>query len=93
MVKDHGMPASDPTYWKTIDPTQFLNFVNVPVQIQVGTADNQVPISFSTSLRDSLRHAGKIVDYHEYSGADHNLVPDTASVMTTTIAFFNTYLK
>lgn len=93
MVKDHGTPSSNPAYWNAIDPTQFLSYISAPVQIQVGSADEDVPITFSTSLYSSLQGAGKSAMFHEYSGADHNLAPDTAAAMEATITFFNQYLK
>ncbi len=93
MMKDNGTPSTNPTYWNAVDSTKFLNFINIPVQIQVGSADEEVPTDFSLSLRDSLQNAGKAVDYHVYSGADHNFAPDTASVMASTVTFFNKYLK
>jgi uncharacterized protein len=93
IIKDHGTPASDPTYWNEIDPTQFLNFINVPVQIQVGTADEEVPTEFSVSLKNSLQKKRKSVSFIEYAGADHNLSPDTTTAMEQTVAFFNKFLK
>jgi len=93
MIEAHGAPSTDPNYWNAIDPTQFLSFINAPVQIQVGSADTEVPIDFSASLKESLQKAGKNVDYNIYPGADHNLAPDTTSAMATTVAFFNKYLK
>jgi len=93
MIKDHGTPETNPGYWNEIDPTQFLNFINAPVEIQVGTADEEVPVDFSTTLRDSLQKEGKTVVFHQYSGADHNLSPDLTSAMTEVVAFFNKYLK
>jgi dipeptidyl aminopeptidase/acylaminoacyl peptidase len=93
MVKENGTPASNPTYWNAIDPTQFLSFITAPVQIQVGSADEEVPTDFSSTLKNSLQKAGKIIDYDVYPGADHNLAPDTASAMATTVTFFNKYLK
>jgi fermentation-respiration switch protein FrsA (DUF1100 family) len=76
-----------------IDRTKYLQDINAPVQIQVGTADTAVPPGFSSSLRDELQSAGKAVDYHEYLGADHNLSPDTQAALSETVAFFNKYLK
>lgn len=93
MVKEHGTPSTDPTYWNAIDPTQFINFITIPVQIQVGNADTEVPPEFSSTLDISLQKAGKIVDYHIYPGADHNLSPDTSSAMEETVSFFDKYLK
>lgn len=93
MVKDNGTPTTNPTYWNAIDPTQSISFITAPVQLQVGSADVEVPLDFSITLKNSLQSAGKLVDYHEYSGADHNLSPDTATAMSMSIAFFNKYLK
>jgi len=93
IVKDQGTPTNDPTFWNAIDPTQFITFINAPVQIQVGSADEDVPTDFSSSLRDALQSAEKTVDYHTYAGADHNLVPDTSSAMAAAVSFFNKYLK
>ncbi len=93
MIQQHGTPQTDPKYWNTVDPTKFVSNISAPVQIQVGTADNEVPMRFSTSLRDALKSAGKTVSYHEYPGADHNVSPDTSQAMEQTIQFFNTYLK
>ena len=93
ILQKNGTPQSNPGYWNAIDPTKFLSSVSVPVQIQVGAADEVVPPSFASSLRDELQAAGKTVDYHSYPGADHSLAPDTAQAMQTTIAFLNKYLK
>lgn len=93
MIQDNGSPLSNPTYWNAIDPTQYLSFINAPVQIQVGSADDDVPVNFSISLKDSLMQKGKVVDYHMYAGADHNLAPDTATAMEASVAFFKKYLQ
>jgi uncharacterized protein len=93
MVKSYGTPATDPSYWNAIDPTQFVSSINTPVQIQVGTADEDVPIDFSSSLHNLLKSKGKNVEYMVYPGTDHNLAPDTASAMAQTVNFFNTYVK
>lgn len=93
MVKAHGTPSSNPTYWNVLDPTQFLDYISVPVDIQVGSADTEVPIECSTSLNLSLQKIGKTVTFHEYTGADHNLSPDTSVAMGETVSFFNKYLK
>ena len=93
MTQDYGTLDNDPGYWNAIDPTKFIDFISVPIEIQVGSADEDVPVDFSTSLYTSLQQAGKNVTFKEYSGADHNLAPDTVSAMAETIAFFNKYLK
>jgi dipeptidyl aminopeptidase/acylaminoacyl peptidase len=93
MIKVHGSPSSNPIYWDALDPTQFVSSISSPVQIQVGSADEDVPPTFSSSLNELLQKSGKVVDYHVYVGADHNLVPSAASALSASIAFFNKYLK
>ncbi len=89
----HGTPQTNPTFWQTIDPTTYISDITAPVQIQVGTEDEDVPPSFSTSLRDELQSAGKTVDFHEYLEADHNLSPDTSEAIVQALSFLHKYLK
>ncbi|HSW97073.1 MAG TPA: alpha/beta fold hydrolase [Candidatus Saccharimonadales bacterium] len=93
MIQDNGAPDANPTFWNALDPTKFVDFITAPVQIQVGAADEDVPVNFSSTLTDVLTQKGKVVDYHVYPGANHNLVPDTTVVMNTSVAFFNHYLQ
>jgi len=93
MIQDNGIPANNPTYWNAIDPTKFIGLINAPVQIQVGSADEEVPITFSSSLKDTLSQSGKVVDYHLYPEANHNLAPDIYPAMQTCVAFFKKYLQ
>jgi dipeptidyl aminopeptidase/acylaminoacyl peptidase len=93
MVQQNGTPTSNSAYWNAIDPTKFISYINTPVQIQVGSADEEVPTDFSSTLNSSLQSVGKLVDYHVYQGADHNLSPDTSAAMAATVEFFNKYLK
>ena len=88
MIEVNNTPAKNPSYWNSIDPAQDLSFITASIQIQVGSADEDVPVTFSSSLYNLLLKNNKTVDYHEYQGADHNLAPDTASAMNETIAFF-----
>lgn len=93
MINNHETPNSNPDYWNAIDPIKYLKDVTIPIQIQVGTADTTVPPNFSLSLRDELQRLGKIVDYREYIGADHNLYPNTSAALKEAVAFFDKYLK
>ncbi len=93
IVKTNGIPTDNPDFWNTIDPTEFVNDINTPIEIQVVTADRAVPTDFSRSFRDSLQSAGKIVSYHEYDGIDHNFSGELSTVMNRTILFFDKYLK
>lgn len=90
----YGTPASNPDFWQQVDPTYFLSDITTPVQLHAGTADEEVPFSFSTSLKDKLAALGKVVEYYEYPEADHNLSsPAFELAMERTVKFFDQYLK
>ncbi len=93
MIKERGSLNKNPDYWNSIDPTKFLQNIDIPIQIQIGTADDQVPISFSLSLRDTLQSEGKTVDFHQYPDANHNLSPDITTAKQQVISFFKQYLN
>jgi dipeptidyl aminopeptidase/acylaminoacyl peptidase len=93
MIKAHGTPTSNPSYWNALDPTRFISSITAPVEIQVGSADTEVPIVCSTSLDTSLQKDNKSVLFNEYTGSDHNLSPDTSVAMAEAVSFFNRYVK
>src|SRR5207245_7145953 len=88
LIKDHEAPNNNSYFCNSIDPTQFISDVTTPIQLQVGTADTEVPPSFSSSLKDILENHGKTVDYHKYEGADHNLLPNQYEAIKRAISFF-----
>jgi len=93
MIDLHGTPQTNPGFWNSIDPTNYLSDVTPPLHIQVGTADTVVPQSFSEDLATALQADGKSVTLHTFPGADHNLSPDTSAAMAQAVSFFNQYLK
>jgi dipeptidyl aminopeptidase/acylaminoacyl peptidase len=93
LIKQYGDPGQNPAFWNTLDPTNFASDIKVPVQLDVGGADEEVPVSFSQSLRDKLLAAGKTVEYFEYPGANHNISQGFDLAMQRSLAFFDLYLK
>ncbi len=93
LQQEHGTPQTNPDFWDSIDPTRFLSDINTPIFIQVGTADEEVPSSFSETLYQNLKNIGKNVQLQTYPGADHNLSPDSTEAILASINFFNLYLK
>jgi len=51
----------------------YYDWIQAPIQIHQGTADENVPLKWSEALEKTLRDKGKIVKLYVYSGADHNL--------------------
>lgn len=93
LSKVYGQPSEDSAFWKSVDPVSFLTDISVPLQIQVGLADNQVPPDFSKGLYENLKSFKKNVEYWEYPGNNHDINQSFDKAMARTIDFFDRYLK
>lgn len=93
IISEHGTPQSNPVFWNSIDPTYFINDITAPVQIHTGGNDEEVPASFSQSLYEKLKTAGKTAEFYSYQGADHNISQGFSLAMERSLAFFDKYLK
>jgi uncharacterized protein len=93
LVEKYGDPRTNPAFWNTLDPTNFVSDITAPVQIHTGAADEEVPAAFSRSLRDKLQKAGKTVEYFEYPGDNHNISGHFNEAMRNSLDFFDKYLK
>jgi dipeptidyl aminopeptidase/acylaminoacyl peptidase len=88
-----GTPEENPAYWASISANSFLDDLSGPVQLHHGTADSDVPIEFSRTLRDQIGAIGGTVEYYEYLGDDHNLSQNLGTALQRSVAFFDTYVK
>lgn len=94
LTNQHGTPQSNPTFWDAIDPSKNLMYVNVPVQLNHGESDEEVPVEFSQKLYAALKSSGKTVEFYSYPGADHNISGESFNLaMQRSLEFFNKYLK
>jgi len=94
LVNAYGTPATNPTFWNAIDPTYHLSDITAPIQLHTGGADEEVPVDFSVHLYQKLQQLGKIVEYYNYPGGDHNISsPNFELAMERSIQFFDKYLK
>ncbi|HWA52122.1 MAG TPA: alpha/beta fold hydrolase [Patescibacteria group bacterium] len=94
LVNMYGTPTQNPSFWNSIDPTTNLNYINTPLQIHVGAADNQVPPDFGENLYNDLKSLGKTTEFYSYPGANHDISsPSFETAMARTISFFDKYLK
>lgn len=89
----YGTPQSNPDFWHSIDPTYFVSDIQTPVQLHAGDDDEEVPPSFSQSLYDKLKSAGKTTEFYTYPGSDHNISQGFNLAMQRSVAFFDKYLK
>ena len=93
-VRNYGLPASNPKFWDSIDPTKHLSEISGSIQLHQGLADQTVPPVFSEHLKKSLEEAHKNVELYTYPGADHNLSdPAFSLAMQRSLEFFNKYLN
>lgn len=94
MVSMYGPAATSSAFWQSIDPTAYLSDITAPIQLHTGGSDEEVPVAFSQDLFASLQKIGKIVEYYDYPGGDHNISsPNFELAMQRSIDFFNKYLK
>ena len=88
----YGTPDQNPPFWQAVSPNSFLNDVTVPIQLQQGTNDGEVPQSFRTALEKGLRGAGKPYTTYVYPGDDDNLSRNLALALARSVAFFKAKL-
>ncbi len=67
---------------------RYLDWIELPIQIHQGTADESVPKNWSDQLVANLQDKGKKVEYFEYLGADHNLKPGWDRVVGRDVEWF-----
>nr|WP_084474523.1 alpha/beta fold hydrolase [Deinococcus pimensis] len=93
LLAKYGTPEKNPSLWRAVSPNFFLKDVSGPIQIHHGTADADVPLSFSQSLARGLKAAGKPYELYTYAGDDHNLSRNLRLALNRSVAFFDRYLK
>lgn len=88
LTKEYGLPSNRSSFWKSVEPYEFIGDIDIPIQLQHGTADRSVPVELSLALKEALEVADKDVTYIEYSGDDHNIAQNSGVAWQRTIAFF-----
>ncbi len=85
----HGTPLSDPTYWNSASPLNYLKDTKAYIQIHVGSNDQIVPPQFSIDLSDKLTSLKKPHQYFVYAGADHGLVTQREAIWQRSLEVLN----
>ncbi len=93
LINQYGNPKDNPAFWKTLDPNSYLSDILAPIQLDYGSEDEEVPVSFSEGLYNRLKQAGKTAESYSYIGADHNISQNLDLVLSRSVNFFNKYLK
>lgn len=72
----------------------YYDWIEAPIQVHQGTADEAVPLKWSEALEKTLREKGKTVKLYVYPGADHNLAGGDNSwnlAVQRSLDWFNRY--
>ena len=70
-----------------------LDWLNAPLQIHQGTADDAVPLDWTEDLTEKLDDLSLDFDYFTYPGADHNMRPAWNTVVSRDLSFFQANIK
>jgi len=73
--------------------TNYLTNIKAPLELNQGTNDNAVPLSWSDLLSKNLKEASLDVDYIKYPGADHNMSPLWNSAVENSLNFYKKHLQ
>lgn len=68
---------------------RYLDWINMPMQIHQGSADDAVPKKWSDELVVKLKEKEKTVNYYQYPGADHNMRPNWNTVVARDVEWMN----
>ncbi|RJQ36903.1 alpha/beta fold hydrolase [Candidatus Microgenomates bacterium] len=86
-----GTPEKNPLLWQSLSPLSYLNNIDVPVQINHGTADEMVPYEWSVELYDDLLSLNKKAVLFSYNNDNHNLSGSRDEALKNALDFFNQF--
>ncbi|MDV6374093.1 alpha/beta hydrolase family protein [Deinococcus arenicola] len=87
-VAKYGTPANNPKFWNALSANSYLKDLGGPIQLHIGTADEDVPVVFHTTLSTALKAIGKPVASFVYPGDNHNLSGNLQTALNRSVQFF-----
>ena len=87
-----GTPTSRPAFWRSASSRSYLDRIDVPLQIDHGTADRICPVSWSEATARELEARGKDVTLYEYPAEDHRFERAWPRFMHRTVTFLHARL-
>jgi dipeptidyl aminopeptidase/acylaminoacyl peptidase len=89
----YGTPDENPEFWNSISATSYLEDLSGPLLLQHGAADKDVPVEFSLSLARRIEDTGGEVEVIVYPDDDHDITRYFSAAMTSSVEFFDRYIK
>lgn len=93
LYREFGTSQTNPAFWNTISPNNFLGDLSGPLQLHHGTGDAIVPVLFSAMLADQVAATGQSAELFTYPGDDHNITANFDTAMARTVRFFDAQVK
>lgn len=72
---------------------KYFDRIKAPIQLNQGSADENVPIAWSDLLNTELKSLDVKIEYLIYRGNDHNMRPAWQSVVENNLRFFKSNLQ
>ncbi len=88
----YGTPEENPELWRRAGVRNYLDRVEVPVQVHHGTADEVCPVTWSRATVAALRDAGQTVEYFEYPGEGHRFDAGWPTMARRVAAFLDRHV-
>jgi dipeptidyl aminopeptidase/acylaminoacyl peptidase len=73
--------------------TNYLDKIKAPIQLNQGTLDDAVPLSWSVLLNKELKSASVSAELIKYPSADHNLTPGWNLAVENALIFFKKHIQ
>lgn len=84
----YGTPESNPEFWEGLDSRPYFGRIDDPFQVHHGTADESVPIEWSTEFDAAMKAAGNEAEYYIYEDEPHEFTQAWGLVMGRVDSFF-----
>lgn len=91
-VAKYGTPQSNPGFWNALSANSYLRDLGGPVQLHIGTADQDVPVAFHSALAAQLSAVGRAPQSFVYPGDNHDLSRNLGTALSRSVAFFKANL-
>lgn len=86
--------AEDPEFLAKVSAWTYLDEIEIPVQIHIGTNDTVVPVAWSTKLYNALVAEGTAAEFYWYDGQDHTFRDEAwFEFIERVTVFFDAYVK
>lgn len=73
--------------------SNYLDWIQSPIQLHQGTADEEVPYWWSRDFANDLKSRKKDITLFLYPGANHNITPGWDTAISRSLAFYKFHLK